>query len=359
MYLKSLYLHNFRLYREAFFEFSPDINLICGQNAIGKTSLLEAIYFLTSGGASFRTNQISHLIHHGASYFYLEAQFVKHGIEQRLKITYGSKERKIVLNNTVYPSVSGLCGLLLGIAFSPEDITLINGPPQGRRHFLDAQLSQADPLYSHHLSRYHRAMRQRNYLLKAKTIHSIESWEYEMALSASYISQKRFQLANQLETKAQALHQVMTGESSALKIVYDASCKAEQEPQKLRQYYLEQYRKNRVREMVFAATLCGPHKDDLTISMEGKEVRYFASEGQQRSVAAILRFAGWERLHQMTEEKPLMLIDDLGASLDEERCKRIIFRLEALSQVFITSTRELRIDLAKEKKLIVPQASSF
>ena len=184
VYLKSLYLHNFRLYEEVYVEFSPGINWIYGRNASGKTTMLEAIHLLASG-RSFRTNQLANLIRHDCPHFYLEAHFEKHGIAQKLRMVHSSKERKISINNTQCSSVSSLVGVLLSVVLSPDDLSLISGAPQERRQFLDAQLSQVDPLYLHHLSRYQRAMRQRNTLLKTKKIGSIEGWEYEMATSAA------------------------------------------------------------------------------------------------------------------------------------------------------------------------------
>lgn len=353
MQLKSLYLHNFRLYTEAFFEFSPHLNMICGQNAAGKTSLVEAIHFLASG-SSFRTSQVPNLICAGASNFYLEAHFVKHGIEQCLKVSHSGKERKIFLNSTRCSSASSLVGLLLSVAFSPGDIELVKGPPQCRRQFLDAQLAQADPFYLYHLNRYSRAMRQRNCLLKGKNIYSIESWEHEMALSGAYILQKRLKLIEELQALTTKLYQAIGEESSPLVLEYRSASKLPEDPAAFNRHYLEQYEKNRTREIALAATLTGPHKDDLAISIGNKEARYFASEGQMRSCAATLRLAEWHRLRAMTDEKPLMLLDDVATSLDHQRCMRLFGQFGSLGQIFITATEEPRdYPNSPERKLIL------
>lgn len=353
MQLKSLYLHNFRLYTEAFFEFSPNLNMICGQNAAGKTSLIEAIHFLASG-SSFRTHQVLNLIRAGASNFYLEAHFVKHGIEQSLKIFHSGKERKIFLNTTRCASASSLVGLLLSVAFSPGDIELVKGPPQGRRQFLDAQLSQADPLYLYYTNRYSRAMRQRNCLLKGRNTHSIESWEHEMALSGAYILQKRLRLIDELQPLTSQLYQAIGKEVSPLSLEYRSASKPPEDPAALIQHYLELYEKNRTREMALAATLVGPHKDDLIISIGGQEARYFASEGQMRSCAAALRLAEWQRLYAITEEKPLMLLDDVATSLDHQRYLRLFEQFDPLGQIFLTATEEPPTGHNKhERKLIL------
>lgn len=346
MLLRSLYLHNFRLYEEARFSFSEQHNCICGENAIGKTSLLEAIHYLITG-RSFRTHQTANLIRHGAGYFYLEAHFVKHGIEQRLKVSYSKKERRIWLNNTPYPSSASIFGSLLGVVFSPDDLNLISGAPEERRQYLDTQLSQVDPLYLHHLSRYFRAMRQRNHLLKSQNLHTIESWEWEMATSASYLLHKRLQLIEQLQLQAQQIYsQIAAAEGSEkLQLSYRSGTKVfaiAETTHDFRDYYLAQFQKNRQRELLLATTLSGPHKDDLTFSLDGKEARYFASEGQKKSCAAALRLAEWHSLRAAADgEAPLMLIDDIGVSLDEKRYARLLQQLEGFGQVFLTATEKL------------------
>lgn len=340
MYLKSLYLYNFRLYQEAFFEFSPQLNMICGPNAVGKTSLVEAICFLASGH-SFRTHQSANLIKNGASYFHLEAIFVKHGIEQRLRITHSNKERKIFLNSTSYPSASSLIGLLLCVVFSPGDIDLVKGGPQGRRQYMDAQLAQADPLYHYHSNRYARAMRQRNCLLKAKNLSSIYSWEYEMAVSAAYLVHKRLELLQELQETVKVFYGLIAEETEEMSLTYrTAAGKISGDQAVLRSHFLEQYEKNRDREVFLASTLVGPHKDELTISIGENEARYFASEGQMRSSVAALRLAEWERLYAFTDEKPIMLLDDVSTSLDQKRNKHLIQLLNSLGQLFLTGTEE-------------------
>lgn len=354
VYLKSLYLHNFRLYEEAYIEFSPGINWICGNNATGKTSLLEAIHLLASGD-SFRTRQLSNLIRNQCPHFYLEAHFEKHGIPQRLRMVHSSKERRIFINNALCSSPTSLVGVLLSVVLAPGDLSLISGPPQERRQFLDAQVAQVDPLYVHHLSRYHRAMRQRNTLLKSKRLGSIESWEYEMAASAAYLLQKRLLLVEQLKTQSNVLYQSIADEPLEFNLAYRATGKIEGNQGQFRQQYMEQYMKNRDREIVLSGTLIGPHRDDLTITIGHQEARFYASEGQKSSCATALRLGEWHLLHASSGQMPLMLIDDIGTSLDNERCQRLFKQITQFSQVFISSTRPLPIELQMmENRVIIP-----
>lgn len=339
MILRSLYLHHFRNYKEASLEFDSHFNLICGSNAQGKTNILEAIHYLMMG-RSFRSNQSTELIQHGTPSFYLEAIFFKYGIEQKLRIAFDGKERHMLYNSTSLPTVSSLLGLVQGVMLTPDDIHLIKGPPQLRRQFLDIQIAQIDPLYVHHLSRYNRAMQQRNQLLKVKYYMTIESWEHEMSQSAAYIILQRHQAVKDLQLYCQRIHPILTGESTSLDLFYKTNYTGDFNLESIRYNLLELFKKNRPREMNVGYTVQGPHKDDLIITIADKDIRHFASEGQQRSCVTALHFAEWQRLHQMSEEPPFMMIDDIGMGLDSKRRHHLLDQLALLGQVFVTSTDE-------------------
>lgn len=357
MHLRALYLHNFRIYEEALYEFGPKINIISGANARGKTSILEAVYFLMTG-RSFRTAQASDMIRHGAPGFYIEASFIKHDIEQTLRISCSGKDRKIVYNHTQCASFSDLFGLLQGAVIHPDDAAVVKGAPEIRRHLLDVQIAQVNPLYIHHITRYHRAMKQRNYLLRTKTAATMESWEQEMATSAAYIVHQRMLTVEDLQQKSQRLYSLIGGGDDHLILTYKSqgvvrnALAADTDILKLRSYYLDQYCKQRRREMELGITLTGPHKDDLFIGLNlENEARFFASEGQQRSCVAALRLAEWERLKAMSCEMPIMLIDDVGMSLDHSRRIRLFTHLPSLGQVFLTTTEDLPLAESHVTKL--------
>lgn len=333
--LQSLRLCNFRSYEDVTFEFAPGINLIAGGNARGKTTILEAIHYLICG-RSFRTQQSSELIRYGQSYFFLEALFVKNNVEQRLKVSCDATQKKIIYNNTVYPSLSNLLGLLHGAVYTPDDAKLVKGQPAARRQFLDIQIAQVDPLYVHYLSRYNRAMSQRNCLLRAKENETIETWEQEMASAAAYIWQQRHAAVSELETSCHSLYQTLSGEASQLSLAYKGAFKGSL--QATGEEYFKTLLKNRAREKILGYTLAGPHKDDLVFALQGQEVRFFGSEGQQRTCVAALRLAEWSRLKSHSGLHPLMLVDDVGISLDGSRKERMMGHLFHLGQVFLTST---------------------
>jgi len=352
MHIRSLFLQNFRNYSEAFLEFNPSFNLICGHNAKGKTNLLEAVHYFMLG-RSFRTNQTLDLIQHGQAAFFLQTTFTKHGIDQQLRISYEPQDRKIVYNSTPLPNVSSLLGVIQGVIITPDDVNLIKGSPLLRRQYLDIQIAQIDPLYVHHLTRYTRAMRHRNHLLRMKQLTTIEGWEHEMANSAAYIVQQRHRAIEDLQKTSQQFYSTLSDEEEILTLKYKSSVTEAKTPPELKQDHVAHFRKNREREMRVGHTLVGPHKDDLLIAIGGKDVRHFASVGQQHSSIAALHFAEWQRLKDLSGETPLLMVDDAGISLDNKRKSKLLSLLSNAGQVFLTTTDEEFLDtLDVEKKVI-------
>ncbi len=354
MLLKSLYLYNFRNYDEAFVEFSPGINAVFGANAQGKTSLLEAVYFLISG-KSFRAHHLSDMIRYGAPSFYLEAQFVKQGIDQTLKISTDGKLKKIIYNETPYQAFSVLLGILQGVIMTPDDSELIKGAPLARRQFLDLQIAQVDPLYVHYVMRYHKAMKQRNHLLRSKPQEAIESFEYEMARAGAYIISSRRKLVEDLNEKSRCVYERLShhNQQEMLSLSYKTLIHEPLSLEEMMSFLMEQYKKMRKKESEIGSTIIGPHRDDLSINLEGKEARFFASEGQQRSCIASLKLAEWYRLRELAFDNPMIMIDDLGISLDHYRNEELLSQLLNLGQVFLSSVNPISTSsLEKPKRFI-------
>lgn len=340
MFIRALQLRDFRNCEQAHLEFSPCVNVICGANAQGKTSLLEAI-FLCIAGRSFRTSQINDLIRYEQPHFYVETRFTKNSVEQRIRVTYGAGERRILYNNTLCQSASALLGVIPGVAMTSEDIALVRGMPQTRRHFLDLQIAQTDPLYLHHLTRYQRAMRQRNQLLRQQSAVSIESWESEMANSASYIAKTRARAVQELLQYGQQRYNRLSANRERLGLSYKSQAPVHSDSEEIKQYYLRQYRDLRRREMQLGVTLTGPHRDDFSLTIDNKESRSFSSEGQQRCVVTALRLAERDRIHHVGGIPPLMIIDDVGISLDPVRSEMLFEQLSEMEQVFLSSASDL------------------
>lgn len=344
MFLQHLYLRNFRNYEEMRISFGPKINLIQGPNAQGKTNLLEALYFLSTG-KSFRSPHLQDLIRHSTSYFYLEAEFIKNNLSETLKVYFDGKQRKIHYNNTSYPSFANLLGLFPAVIFAPEDISLIAGSPSERRRFLNLHIAQTDPLYVHHLIRYSHAMKQRNQLLKQKNQTTIDVWEEIMACSAAYLIQKRKKTLDDLNPVLENHMRRVSSDFDTLNVKY---CPSLDKADSLE--IRTQLQKLRPKEIYFGSTLTGPHRDDMFISINNKEAKTFSSEGQKRSCISAVRLAEWLRLKELTSVFPLMCIDDFGVHLDSTRHSHLQNQLQSLGQVFLTSPFD--VSLASHKLYI-------
>ena len=327
VYLKALYLRNFRNYSEAEVHLVPRLNIFFGDNAQGKTNLLEAIYLIATG-RSFRTQSLHELIKAGESFFFLEAEIVRDEVSQRIQISFDGQNRRLQMDANSYSSFHPLLGMLPSVLYTPYDIELISGSPAERRRFLNLHLAQSDPLYVHHLSRFWRAMKQRNCLLRCQNRDSLECWEVEMAQSAEYIVKARQEMIAELKEPLQKQSQRLSSQREVHELHFHISQS---------KTYLQQLQKNRPREMELGLTLTGPHRDDLSLSIDGKPARLFASEGQKKTAIAALRFAEWERLCKRVGGSALMGIDDLGLHLDETRQKLLRNSLDELGQVFITT----------------------
>ncbi|MBF8263823.1 MAG: replication and repair protein RecF [Parachlamydiales bacterium] len=328
---KTLYLRNFRNFTEASIAFGPKINVFCGANAQGKTNLLEAIA-LISTGRSFRTQHLSELIREGASFFFLEASIVRDNVAQTVRLSYDGQVKRVECNSSHYPSFQALLGLLPSVLYTPPDIDLITGSPSARRRFLNLHLAQSDPLYFHHLLRFWRAVKQRNSLLRSRSLDGIACWEHEMAASSAYLFDQRKKLIEELNDDLKTGCQALSGEKSSVQYI---PSQTSQLP--LASSYLAQLEKNRPREKMLGMTITGPHRDDFSITLDEKPARLFASDGQKRTAIAALRLSEWRRLERQIEAPPLFGVDDLELHLDRERQHLFQKALEALGQVFITT----------------------
>ncbi len=324
--LKSLYLRNFRNFDQVEIAFSPGINIIWGNNAAGKTNLLEAISLLAMG-RSFRTQHLSELIREGESFFFLAAEILLAQVTHSIKLNFDGQNKKLQIDSTTFSSFNPLLGTLPLVLHSPADSELISGSPTYRRRFLNLHLAQSDPIYIHHFSRFWRAMKQRNALLRTQKMEEIALWEEEMARSANYIYQKRHELVSELkapltthgnELISREMHEIRYHPSSP-------------------DNYLEILKKNRKRDSELGLTTAGPHRDDLSFWIGNAPAKTFASEGQKKTAAAALKLAEWDRLAHRLAIQPLMAVDDIGLALDPTRQTQFQTKLENLSQVFITT----------------------
>jgi len=329
--LKRLRLKDFRSFSHYDVSFEPKVNWIIGPNAVGKTNLLEAIH-LVSTGRSFRTPYLRELIRHGAESFTIEATFEKEGFEHLITIHYNDKKRLCRINNTEYGHFSPLLGHLPSTLLSPKAIELITGSPLERRRYLNIQIAQVDPLYVHHLMRYTRALKQRNALLKAQSVTSIEPFEHEMARSADILMKKRDQAIALINTEARAALGSLSTKGETIALNYKPSLPLDGDLTKT-------LATMRHRELKARISLYGPHRDDFEIHLNDKVAKSFGSEGQKRTVAAALKFAEWGVMEKKMGGA-LFCCDDFGVQLDKQRTEALASALSAFDQALVTAPYE-------------------
>lgn len=335
MFLKTLRLHNFRNYDSFKISFSPHINIILGENAVGKTNLLEAIS-LISTGKSFRTLNLKELIKHQKNFFSIEAIIESDGISQIIKIYYDAKTKKITHNANIYSSFTSLLGILPSSIHTPDDINLIKGKPQLRRSFLNLHLAQKDPLYVHHYLRFSKALKHRNYLLKTKQTNLLKPFDIELSKSGAYLTLKRKEFIQELQALFTKILEKLFYTKILAKIKYQPSISLKNDLEILTSSYLDELKKNQKKDLDFKTTLLGPHRDDFYIFINGKSAKNFASEGQKKILLYALRFSELEQLSSRLDKKALFLIDDFDAHLDENHKDNLKKAISNFSQVFIS-----------------------
>jgi DNA replication and repair protein RecF len=328
MHIQKLYLRHFRNYQEETFVFSPEMNLIHGANAQGKTNLLEAL-FLIGTGRSFRTPHLKELIYQKNPFFFIEAEFKKDAILQKIRLSFDGEIKKLDINHTSYSHFNPLLGMLPIVLLAPEDVLLVTGSPAEKRRFLNLHIAQSDPLYVFHLTRYHKAIKHRNALLKQKKEEGMQPWEDLMVSAARYLKTCRERLIQELSEELQKAMQILSGKQDEITIHYKPS-------------FTENYAKHRPKEFLFGSTLLGPHRDDLEITINKLPAASFASQGQIRSAIAALRLAQWKHLSEQHHCPVLFCIDDFGVHLDEARQEALLSHLSSMTQVFLTSPDIIR-----------------
>ena len=335
MKVERLYVRHFRNLVDQTIDLSEGINEVIGENAQGKTALLEAVHTLVLGG-SFRTYQLREIIRHGSEGFFVEGSINNGGVRKTISLTYDGGRRSVSIDGQTQESSSLLLGNLLGVAATPEDQELIFGAPATRRRFLDEQIAQIDPVYVVQLGRYVRALSHRNRLLKAREFRTIGAWEEQLSMAGAYIIEQRRRTVGRLSPMVVATYRTLFDGGNF-------SMKYQTQPpdgENVASWYQQQYRDRRNGEAKIGITLTGPHRDDLEWAIEGHPCRTVASLGQARSIALALRCSEWKLLSERSSEIPIFLIDDIENTLDDRRRAAVLDLCHTLGQVVITSHRQ-------------------
>jgi len=305
------------------------VNVLYGENAQGKTNLLEALWLFT-GGKSFRGVKDSELISYGEQEASLILHFYSEEREQTAEIKILKKKRQAFLNGILLRSPGLLVGKIGAVIFSPEHLSLVREGPNLRRNFLDAAICQIRPGYVRILNRYSRTLDQRNALLKDSFRHpelldTISIWDERLSTDGEIIIKERESYVESMKNPLSEIYEGLSSGKESLTVQYKRSA----------ENLLETLLKNRKQDLQVGYTTCGPHRDDLEIFLDGKNVRMFASQGQKRSVVLSLKLAEAALLKQYSGEKPMILLDDVLSELDHTRQEYLLNHLSDC-QVIIT-----------------------
>ncbi|HEY3863989.1 MAG TPA: DNA replication/repair protein RecF [Verrucomicrobiae bacterium] len=335
MHLAHLKLRDFRNYGRLEADFAPGFHLLLGDNAQGKTNILEAIYLLATL-RSFRGVGGAQLIRHGCKGYFVGAQIMARAGHD-LKIYWSPAERQLSLDGKPVRKLIEYLGTLRAVVFCTEDVQLVKGAGRLRRRFLDLLLSQTHAVYLPLLQRYTAALRSRNALLKqhAPDPAALEGFTAQLVEAGVELMRWRHELLPKLMPLAAESYQRVAGAAEQLTLQYQPS---------VRQDFAVELARNRVREKAMRVTLLGPHRDELQLRLNGKSAAQYGSEGQKRSIAIALKMAQAEYLSAVHGVPPVLLIDDIMGELDGRRRAGFLPLLNrarcARSQVFMTCTEE-------------------
>lgn len=345
MHLENIELQNFRNYETANLSFSPSINVLIGENAQGKTNLIESIYFLAMS-RSHRTSKDRELIRWDSDFSQVKGQLIKKSHSVPLEIVLSKRGKNAKLNHLEQKKLSDYIGQLNVILFAPEDLSLVKGSPAVRRRFIDMELGQMNKIYLHHLTQYQRILKQRNQFLKKAKYDKKHDTLYldilteQLATEGAEVLYYRFRFVNQLTTWAQEVQADISNEKEELSIRYKTSVDVTEELSKeeLFQQLLTEYEKAREQEIDQGTTTLGPHRDDLVFYVNDRNVQTYGSQGQQRTTALSLKLAEIELMREMTGEYPILLLDDVLSELDDSRQTHLLNTIQNKVQTFITTT---------------------
>ena len=345
MYIKSLRLVDFRNYSNQRIEFDKKMNLIYGDNAQGKTNILEAIY-LCSIGKSQRNIKDDDLVFFGNNGYFIEIDLIKEVRNYKIEIGYNKEKGKAIrVGGIGLKSVGELLGKLVVVMFSPDDLKMVKEGPAYRRRFLDILICQLHSSYLYDLQSYYKILNQRNNLLKQiRSISNIENtldvWDEKLAEVGSKIIEKRISFVKKIAEKGLNIHKNIAINEN-LNIKYACSfINKNDENLKNNDIYKNFYKailQSRDKDIKRGFTNEGPHRDDLKFLINNLDVEKFGSQGQQRTVVLSLKLAELDILEEEIQDKPILLLDDVFSELDENRRDYLKQYIKDF-QVFITST---------------------
>ena len=334
MIIKSIKLENFRNYESLDLDFEKGTNILYGDNAQGKTNVLEAIY-LSATTKSHKGSKDKEIIRFSQEEAHIRTNLDKEGLEYRVDMHLRkNKSKGIAINGQHLKKAAELLGLLNVVFFSPEDLSIIKNGPSERRRFVDMELCQIDKYYLYNLNQYNKIVNQRNKLLKDFYYNSdlnetLQVWNMQLVSYGKQIISRREKFIEQLNEIIYEIHKNLSGDREELKIIYEPDVSEEEFEIKLKN--------SQERDIKLKMTSVGPHRDDFCFMVNGIDIRKFGSQGQQRTAALSLKLSEIELVKKVTGDHPVLLLDDVLSELDSNRQNYLLNNIGDI-QTIITCT---------------------
>ena len=350
MKINSIELRNFRNYSSQQVYFRDGINVLVGNNAQGKTNLLESI-FLFAIGKSVRTTKIQDLIKWNCTFGKITIELKKLVGNQKIEFfIFQNQNKSIKINGFSIKKISELLCEFNAIYFSPEDLKLIKEAPSERRKYMDICLSQINKNYFFALNKYNKILMQRNKLLKSSTNpkvieQTIEIWNEELSTCGAYIINERLKFIQTLKDLVSPIQNYLSSDKENMELSYigEVGISIEDIKEKL----LKKYKENIERDIQFGYTTIGPHRDDFKILLNDIDVRSFGSQGQQRTCALTLKLAELEYFKESTGEYPVLLLDDVLSELDSSRQQKLLERIKDVQTILTCTSFKFNVPATK------------
>lgn len=330
MYIKNLSLQYFRNYSSLNIDLSPKLNILYGDNAQGKTNILEAIY-MCAMGRSQKTQKDKEIIKINEKEAHIQAHVVKENSENKIDVHLKLETKKgIAINNIAIKKLNELFGTIYVVIFSPEDLQLIKNGPSERRKFIDMEICQLSSIYYYNLQQYYKVLKQRNNLLKnlqksPKLKDTIFIWDSQLVSHGKKIIDERLKFINKINIISSEIHSNITGGNEIMNIKYIPNILCDEFQNKLNKYL--------DRDIIQGSTSIGPHKDDLQFSINNNDVKIYGSQGQQRTTALSVKLAEIKLIKEETSCNPILLLDDVLSELDESRQNYLLENINGIQTV--------------------------
>ncbi|AIS51223.1 DNA replication and repair protein RecF [Thermoanaerobacter kivui] len=343
MYIRELFVDNFRNLQKQKVEFCDGVNILYGLNAQGKSNLLESIRIL-SMGRSFRGSKTTELIKFGEDYFYIRALVQQDNEDKKIEFAYKKNENKVIkINGNKLKSASELLGHFLTVIFSPEDLNIIKEGPSHRRKYIDSCISIVRKSYLYNIIQYNKILANRNKVLKSikegKGREILEVFDEQLVDYGSKIILTRQQYIKTMESYVKKILSEISKESVDIVYLNSIGLKEMTEEEIIKNKLKEKLAKNIDLDLKYLTTQTGPHREDFKILINGYDSRIYSSQGQQRTLALCLKLTEFEILKSETNKRPVLLLDDVMSELDDKRKRYVLEKLKGF-QTFITHTNK-------------------